>query len=130
MQAKQSNANGPMFDAVAVGNLPVNLLTAQTAVNSDTAAHILAASVDLGVCRKDHTLQVNAATGVTGGVVKIYTSLDGLNWIASAASITTNAAGGFQAVLAATPARWVAAVITTIISGGGAPAVDAWIGSC
>lgn len=112
---------GFSYDAILNGSIPQQSLAAQHVLNT------VGNAVDYGAVRNNHTMQVNAAAGVTGGVVTLLTSLDGVNYITTATTITASAAGGFQATLANTPARFVNAKITTAISGGGAPNVDVWL---
>jgi hypothetical protein len=120
------------YAAVAVGNVPVKALTNQTAVNV-TSGVPQSGIVDLGACRNNHTMQVNAnvaASGITGGVATLFYSLDGVNWKTSSSTVTmTSNTSGFV-TLANTPARFIAAGVTTIISGGTTPAVDVFLGSC
>lgn len=77
-----------------------------------------------------HLLLVTAATGVTGGVVALVGSFDTVNWVPlSSGSITTSAAGSSYVTVSNTPFLYVAAKITTVISGGSSPSVSAWVAS-
>ena len=109
---------------VANGVAPFTSLSAQSVLNTQGS------TLDCLVARANHTLFVVAATGVTGGVVTLMGSMDGVNWVATSCTVTTSAAGAFASSLANTPYRYLAAKITTVISGGGAPSVMATIGSC
>lgn len=77
------------------------------------------------------TLFVEGATGVTGGVVKLETAVNSAGPYFVAGSVTVNAASGFAVSLSGgddgLPARFARARIETVISGGDAPSVDAYI---
>jgi hypothetical protein len=72
--------------------------------------------LDNGFPRSNHSLYV-VGSGVTGGVVSLEGSPDGQSWVSLAA---TGALGAAPAVVAAanTPTRYLAAIVTTAITGG------------
>lgn len=75
------------------------------------------AALDNGVPRAQHTLVVVTSAGVTGGVVALQGSQDGINY-ATLGSVTTNAAAAVFTVSNAAAMRYIRAAVTTAITGG------------
>jgi len=83
--------------------------------------------------RNNHNLVVTTSAGVSGGVVNLEGSQDGINWVAllggsgTNAVVTTNAANKtFSSTAQLTPFRFIRANVTTGITGG---TITAWIAS-
>ena len=96
-------------------------LTAQSSIQQGS-------TLNNGVARANHTLAVTTGTGVSGGVVTLMGSNDNVNFFTTSATITTSAASTVYAVnLANFPFQYVAAKITTAITGG---TISATVTSC
>jgi len=122
---KSASANptsGTGVVAVANGVAPLQSLNAQSTVNT------VGTALDNGVARANHSLFAVTSAGVSAGVVTLMGSNDGINYVATATTITTSAASTpYAAALASFPFRYVTAKITTAITGG---TVTAYVASC
>jgi hypothetical protein len=122
---KGASANPTTATGVAVvanGIAPLSSFSAQSAVNTTGSA------LDNGVARANHSLWVVAGAGVSGGVVTLMGSNDGVNYFATSCTVTTSSAStAYAANLANFPFRYVLAKITTAITGG---TVSASVASC
>lgn len=97
---------------VTNGSLPmVSLLNAAT-------LNTVGTTIDMGGARNNHSLFVVAGTGAGAGVITLLGSNDGVNFVTTATTITIAAAGTQNAVLTNTPYRYLAAKITTGVTGG------------
>lgn len=106
----------------ANGSLPMVSIAAQSAANT------IGSTIDMGAARLNHALFVVSGAGVSAGVITLLGSNDGVNFITTATTVTVSAANTpYQAVLTNTPYRYLAAKITTVITGG---TVTATISSC
>ncbi len=115
------------------GNWPE--YTDYLSLSNQTASGTIGIPLDnAGNVRACHALLTIAATGVTGGVVGLVGSFDEQNWYTiPGVTITTAAASNpqYASMTYATPLpfRFVAAKITSAITGGAAPSVSAFVAS-
>jgi len=97
-------------------------------LNAQSAGGTLGSVLDNGVARANHALWVVSSAGVSAGVVTLMASNDGANYFATATTVTTSSAStAYSVALANFPYRYLAAKITTGITGG---TVTAYVASC
>jgi len=120
--ASANPTSGTGVVAVANGVAPLLSLNAQS--SNGTLGTVL----DNGVARANHSLWVLTSTGVSAGVVTLMGSNDGTNYFATATTATTSSAStAYSVALTNFPYRYLAAKITTGITGG---TVTAYVASC
>lgn len=89
------------------------VLTAQSALNTTSNPIYLGGNLN-----NHHAMQITTNGTVTGGVVALERSLDGLNW-ESDVSTTLTTTGTIVQGATDYPAMWLRVKITTAITGGG-----------
>jgi hypothetical protein len=105
-------ANNNTVEAFTQGYPPAVSLTAQSSVQNGTVLD--------GLCvRANAVISITTSAGVTGGVVALQGSLDGVNFYTLGSPTTTSTASTTTAVLVQNAyARFVRAAITTAIVSG------------
>ena len=120
----------PVFIAAPQASGSATFIPAGTTVTSllNQSSTQVGTVLNNGVARSNHTLLVITGTGVSGGVVTLVGSNDGTNFYTTSTTVTTSAASTvYAANLANFPFQYVAAKITTAITGG---TITAEVTSC
>lgn len=81
-------------------------------------------AIPLGRPFNNVSLVVQTTGTITGGVIVIQGSVDGVNWFNMGAGITLTAAGTFQFTSVSAPIPFIRAAITTAVTGGGSIAAS------
>lgn len=108
----------PQVGSMAPGAPPQPLTSFTAQVANGTNGQIL----DNGFPRANHSLIVVTSAGVTGGVVQLQVSNDGVNFANGVATSALSASNVVQKNLTG-PFRWIRAAITTAVAGGTATAI-------